>query len=880
MSLNALGLGLLFTAKDMATPTMEKVSGGMKNTKEAASSLKETTEKVGAGFTKVGTLMVAAGAAGLAGLGVAVGASRDFGKAIALVASEADTSVFSVDAMKKVSLDLAQQFGKMPVEEAQALYDAVGFGATNAADATSSLTAANKLAIAGNTDVKTALSAVIGTLNSYNASYDKSADVSDAFFKAMTLGKTTVGELAAAMPSATGIAHNLGIEYETLLAATATLTKANVPAAEAVTGLKAAFANIMKPTKEASDEAKRLGISFDAATVRAKGFPDLLEEITHNSKFTDDTFTQLFGSVEAGNAVMQLTSGGMVAFNSNLEAMKSRGGATDAGFKGLAKTLQFSQDKFKSLVEVGKIMIGDVLAPLAARALDTASSIVAAFNKIPAPLREMIVKAAAAAAGIATLGGGISLIAGKLIPVIGTIAEFIGAGGLASIAEVAAPAIAAIAAITAVVAGFKIAIDENLGGIGDVFGGFFSGIKLSFQALVQLFTQGGFSGAVRDEFLKGENPFINFAIKVWLFVNKVQNFLEGFANGFKAAIEAAEPTFKKFADALKKLGAAFGLTSIDSEAAGKSFDEFGSAGESAGGKIGEVVTGIVDVMTMGIDIVTGFVEAWHEISPAIDEVMAAVGELLSPLGELISTFSSASAAGSEAHGTFAQVGHFLATTLAQAFHKAAGFIRDLASTFDTAITGIMGVVNIVSGILTGDWTRVWMGIRQVVYSSIAGVIDMFFAGVQAIADGIDELTGLIGIDTGAGAAVRAAKDNIKIALKDVLGIDQQNIGAIAQNFAATNTAQASVTSPPTASAETSSTSSPFLAQYGLPQSVFDPAQAEAAATAAASAAVSKVPPPAYSFTMVCDGEVLGRIASTNTPGQRPGDYSPVDISTE
>jgi TP901 family phage tail tape measure protein len=844
VALNALGLGLLFTAKDLASGVIGTVRQHFRGAAQDAETLAKRSKEFSQGIGRVGAGMAVAGAAISAGLGLAVRSSRDFGKAIALVASESDEATFSTEDMRKVSLDLAQQFGKMPVEEAQALYDAVGFGANTASKATSALTAANKLSIAGNTDVKTSLSAVIGTLNAYNASYDKSADVSDAFFKAMTLGKTTVGELAQAFPRVTGQAAGLGISYDTLLAATATLTSRNVKADEAISGLKEALANLAKPSSEAAGEAARLGIKFSAAEVRAKGLPKVLSDIMHNSKFTADTFTKLFGSIEGVNAIQQLTSGNMQTFNDNLAQMKDRSGATDTGFKKMATTLAFSQDKFAAMIEVSKIFVGDILAPMAQHAFQVGAKIVESFNKIPGPIKAMIVKGAALAATILSVGGSVAFLVSKLSMIGETIGMLTGGGGFAGIVAAAWPVVAVIAAITLVYEGFKTAIDKNVGGIGDKLRSLWDNVKLGFNALTQLFTQGGFSGAVREEFLKGQNPIINFAIQVYLWVNRIKNFFSGLVDGFASGI--AQINFQPFIEALDAVGAAFGPMTNDTKASGDAFNKFGATGASVGQRIAQVFAIVVNVITVVLDMVAGFVSAWQAVSPAVSELGTAIEELFAPIGDLIGALTGASSSGQSTGATFQSVGHAIAVVFGRLIHTVASSIKSIAAYFSDGIEGIKGVINVFSGVIHGRWSQVWTGLKQIVYSVITSIVDFVFLGVQGIADAIDGVLG-----THLGDSVHKAQDTIRTGLKDMMKIQQE-----ATATTAPVTTPVAGSGPTTAAAMSYNMSAyPFaqvLAQQA-PQSVDTAPLANAIASG-----FKQAPPAVIDVTLNVDGETVGK----------------------
>ena len=69
--------------------------------------------------------------------------------------------------------------------------------------------------------------------------------------------------------------------------------------------------------------------------------------------------------------------------------------------------------------------------------------------------------------------------------------------------------------LAAVVAGFVVAFQKNLGGIGDFARRIGERVTLFFNGIKQLFEQGGFSGAVRDELNRAENQGLKqFLIRI------------------------------------------------------------------------------------------------------------------------------------------------------------------------------------------------------------------------------------------------------------------------------------------------------------------------------------------------------------------------------
>src|SRR5262249_32803883 len=112
------------------------------------------------------------------------------------------------------------------------------------------------------------------------------------------------------------------------------------------------------------------------------------------------------------------------------------------------------------------------------------------------------------------------------------------------------PAIAIFTLLALVIAGFAIAARRDVGGLGTFFVNLWEQIKLLFRGLAQLFQEGGFSGAVREELNRAENAGVRqFAIRVYQIIYRIQRIFEGIADGFRAGIEGARPVFEGFVGA-------------------------------------------------------------------------------------------------------------------------------------------------------------------------------------------------------------------------------------------------------------------------------------------------------------------------------------------
>ena len=284
------------------------------------------------------------------GLGAAFAGKAvfDFFAAGVKSANEFETSVAEVNTLlgKTAPIEkyasaaekMALTYGGTAKSQMQSFYDVVSAGFSDVEQGSKVLEQANKLAVAGVTDVGTAVDGLTSVLNAYGLSADDAERVSDVMFTTVKGGKTTVEELSAAVGKVAPLAAAMGVSFEEVGAALATTTASGINTSESVSGLKAAFANILKPTKMAADEAARLGIEFNAQALEAKGLVPFLQDVQDKTGGNTESMGKLFGSVEALNTILALLSGDLQSVKSNLEATTSAVGATDEAMEIMADT--------------------------------------------------------------------------------------------------------------------------------------------------------------------------------------------------------------------------------------------------------------------------------------------------------------------------------------------------------------------------------------------------------------------------------------------------------------------------------------------------------------------------------------------------------------
>lgn len=860
-----MGLGFTFKATDEASPVMRGVQNNLTKTGEAAKSAQLSTKDFAGGMQRVAAVSAVAGAAIVGGLGIAAHQATEFGRSISEVASITDRATFPLSVIEALGKDMARTYGGDVNQQVKALYQAVSSGASNAAEATSLLHTANKLAIGGLSDSTKAIDALTNVLNAYGMAMTDAEKVSDAMFVTVKVGKTTVDELASVIGRVAPLAQAAGVRMDEMFASiTAASTKLG-NATESVTGLKAVIAGIMKPTSDAAAEAARLGIKFDSTTLRSKGLVAFLESITKSSKFTATTFEKLFGSVEAINVVSALTANNGQALASALDAMGKKAGATGDAFATVAADAKFAGDLLKANFQIVLIEIGQAIMPAVSAVTRFVTMAVQAFQKLPEPLKRGIVMFTAVAGVVAVVAGVIGgLVAALLTSEIPLMAVAAGAGALV---QMMIPLVVVGGAVAATAYAMKLAWESNTGYIRTTLIPAFEKVKLAWDAVSQAFSQGGFSGKVRDELNKAENAGIKqFAINLFSWFSRIQNFVSNVGKGFSSAIDGMAPTFARLSLAVEKVGGAFMRLfggKQDPTAAAQSFDRMGEAGKGLGATLARMAEVIVNGITYVLEFAASFgntIAAWtptfSRVWDSVKALWSAFGELGSALGQLAAAFGIGGTGAETAGQRLAGFVVFVA--------EAIGMVAKFASYIVSSWAGAFQIIGAIVGAI-GELVKFW------IQSMISGFVELGKVAGKVF-DAIGSVFG---------------KKNASGAVADSLGLGGITKGGLAGT---SNTPQATgsgllapLVNPATLqvpSATPTASSSPATADVkGAASSGGKTASASEIGNAVGNAMRAQPPPPVQvNAPILLDGEKIGEaIASKSgtanarsfTPGPAP-----------
>lgn len=304
-------------------------------------------------------------------LSTAVNNAREFNAALAETSTLIEGTPAELKQITDASRDFVKQYGGTGASQIKAFYQAISAGVGDVYDATKLLDDANKLAIGGVTDVTTGVDILTTAVNAYGADVITSAEASDSLFVAMKAGKTTIGELASVLGNAIPLANAVGVSFDELNAAVATLTTRGISTNQAVTGIRGVLAAIVKPSEEAKKASEKLGIAFTDVGVRAAGgLLPFLQEVIEKTGGSSAALAELFPGVEGLTPVLALATGGMEKFAEIMEQMGEKAGATDAAFDKVNKSLNQRLVKGLSSIQSSLEQIGQALLVIVVPAVE------------------------------------------------------------------------------------------------------------------------------------------------------------------------------------------------------------------------------------------------------------------------------------------------------------------------------------------------------------------------------------------------------------------------------------------------------------------------------------------------------------------------------
>jgi TP901 family phage tail tape measure protein len=741
VALNSLGLGFLFTARDMASGVMRRVEGRFKKldatTEASAMSMRKAMVGLGAGFVTA--------AAGAAGLGVAFKAASAFGEFDASLAKVQGRIGASAQDMKILE-DRAKKAGIetefSPVEAVQGLEELTAKG-LNATDAAVALGGALDLAAAGQISVAQASNTVVAAMNVFGISADKAGETADKLLKVTSMTALSAGDMELSMGNLSRGVSQTNQEFEDMLVLTGLVKNTGVDVSVAATSISSALLAVGKN----ADKFEKLGIKVTDAEGNFKSLQDVMVDADNmlRNRFPDaadrakngyELFTK-FGLTSFGAIMKQVNTGlkdqngeiirGAGAIQNYINRVKDAEGFGAAARKAKEDTLPGQLKLLKGSLSTLAIEFGrsfsDVFKPIVKGIKNFVNIMISVMTAIPGPVKKVLAGIVVLVSGILVLTGVGIMLAAAFVLIKMAVVAFIGV--LAPIAGAIAIVSGAVLALVGVFKTIKMGFDENVGGFADGMREIFGRVKLYFDAISQLM---GGDGKLRGDVLKKlldptNKGVLTMVQRFQQARHRFSQFFRGLKEGFKGVVTAAGPTFTRLKAAFAKLaevlgfgGKAMGLMTSNSE-------RFRGTGADIGEIIGRVMVIAVEFLVAAIRVATvviaGMKLAWSTLKPILMVVAFGFGILFKVINVVIAVIQ------------------FLVGVVMEVF----SVVTDVITTF---IDFIAGTVNEGMGLLFGLLEQGLQAIENFA-DAIANKLDIFGDFTDAIADlnaGLMEFLGL------------------------------------------------------------------------------------------------------------------------------------------
>lgn len=653
--LNALGLGILFQAKDEVSEVAEKLKDNLHELGEKAE--KAHGSLLTAFLTSPAGLTVAVGALGAVGAGLGFELAEHaekFSSAILRAGVAAHASAGEIKEFEEIAKTKAfDQMRGSAVETADVLQQLAqeGFNLKEAGQSVDATLTLMRISM-GALGSRAAAGLVHDTLAEFHMDATQSVEVVDKFAYAMQAFKFRAEELQPAMSGLASGANLLGASFDDTLIGVGLLKEVFPSASKAASGMNVALQQLA--STHTQTELKGIGVAVKDLHGKTRPLLDILTDLSTKTRhYTDAQLDHKLASIGSARA-----AGGLAVIIDSL-----RKGVTDAS---------------------GQTLTG-------AAALEH--------------YREELAKTQGTAKRMADMLG----------------------GDLGSAVEALKGAIS------------NLGVESGLGGPEGFFTKAIQSANLFVRGITQLFSQGGFSGDVKDQ-LDKHLGIKGFAEGVFIWIKRIENFFTNLSDVFSATFATFGPLLDTLGAAFGELGQALGITSQGADDNASTWDKFSAAGATVGSVLANVAGAVIPVVTAGIEIMTEVVRevqgAWEVLGPTVMNVANIFG----------------------------------------------------------------GVFRMIGGLFSGNWKALWDGFIDVVTNAGKAVINILMGTVGRVGSIIDALGSAFGKDLGIKKGIDGLKSDWLGSMNDGGGMLKSVVGpgAAAGTGAAAIKGQAAATAAATA----------------------------------------------------------------------------------
>lgn len=334
-----------------------------------------------------------------------------------------NTATKDLGKFRDATLNLAGTFGQGPQDLAEALFFITSNG-IQGAKALDVLKVSAKGAALQLGTTQVVASNITSIMNAYGESNLSAARVLDILVASEKESKTAAAELISQYGRVLPAASVLGVSFEEVSGILSFFTRTTGSASQAGTQLSNILNKMIKPSVEAKNVLKSIGITsvenFNAL-VRQNGVLNTTQLIFDKLGKDPEKFAKVFGNIRGIAGALQLVGPNADEARAAIERVQNSIGAADAAFRQLQNNPAFQRKQAFAEFQAALIELGELIIPIGNQILQFGKSIAEAFIGLPKPIQNVVL----AVAGFIAVIGPAALGIGKLIQGIGDLGSAI-----------------------------------------------------------------------------------------------------------------------------------------------------------------------------------------------------------------------------------------------------------------------------------------------------------------------------------------------------------------------------------------------------------------------------------------------------------------------
>lgn len=262
-------------------------------------------------------------------------------------------------------LGMSSAIGVGPQEMSESLYEI--YQATyQGSQAMDILQASTQAAVGGMADAKSVTEGIVSVMQAYSSSNLRANDVADIMFMGVQRGIVTFQQFATHIGKVVATSASLGVSFEEVSAAIATMTRGGVRPQEAFTALNTFLQRMLSPTKQLKMLFASTAEGTTTAMVRNRGLAGTMEFLTTATGGTAEGIKALGFRIRDFRAAAQLTRNMGKDFADDIATVGDRSktaGASIDAFNERNKSLHRQFERMRTSISVMNFMFGEAFKP-------------------------------------------------------------------------------------------------------------------------------------------------------------------------------------------------------------------------------------------------------------------------------------------------------------------------------------------------------------------------------------------------------------------------------------------------------------------------------------------------------------------------------------